>query len=155
MPLGLSFKPVCFDVPVTRQGISERPILLYPTYAIFTAVTFLSLFLLDLYIQTFASGSQPHSHHRHFIEPRPIECTTHLWAAFHNSQIDLVWAFFSRLQRAVSAQDIAFLCFQRSIRRAFQGVTPSFHSFEYQLGKSLFPRYFYLLTGSRPLKVYL
>ena len=63
--------------------------LLYPTYTVFTAAAFLLLFLLDLCIRTFASGSQPHSCHRHFIDPRPIDCTTHLWAAFHNSPLGL------------------------------------------------------------------
>ena len=59
--------------------------LLYPTYTIFMATAFLPFFLLDPYIRTFVSGCQPHSCHRHFIDPRHIGCTTHLWAAFHIS----------------------------------------------------------------------
>lgn len=26
---------------------------------------------------------------RHFIDPRPIDCTAHLWAAFHNGPLGL------------------------------------------------------------------
>ena len=53
---------------------------------------------------------------RHFIDPRPIDCTAHLWAAFHNALSDFVWTVLSRLQRAVSAWDIALPRLQRSIR---------------------------------------
>ncbi len=107
------------------------------THTTFVATAFLPFFLLDTFIRVFVSGSQPHSCHENFIDPRPIDRTIHLWTAFHNS-ILLVWAVLSRLQRAVSAQDIALLCLQRSIRLAFLGVTPSFHSSEYQLEKTLF-----------------
>ena len=57
--------------------------LLYPTYTIFMATAFLPFFLLDPCIRTFVSGCQPHSCHRHFIDPRPIDRTIHLWTAFH------------------------------------------------------------------------
>ena len=85
------------------------------THTTFVATAFLPFFLLDTFIRVFVSGSQPHSCHENFIDPRPIDRTIHLWTAFHNS-ILLVWAVLSRLQRAVSAQDIALLCLQRSIR---------------------------------------
>ena len=89
--------------------------LLNPTHTTFVAAAFLPLFLLDLYIRVFVSGSQPHPRHENFIDPRPIDRTIHLWTAFHNSVL-LVWAVLSRLQRAVSALDIALHCLQRSIR---------------------------------------
>ena len=57
--------------------------LLNPTHTTFVAAAFLPLFLLDLYIRVFVSGSQPHPRHENFIDPRPIDRTIHLWTAFH------------------------------------------------------------------------
>lgn len=68
-------------VPVTPQGISYRQILLYPTYAVFTAMAFLPYPVIDLYIRAFVSGSQPHSGHRYFIDLRP-NTPGHLWLGF-------------------------------------------------------------------------
>lgn len=89
--------------------------LLNLTHATFVTAAFLPLFLLDHFIRGFVSGSQPHSCHESFIDPRPIDRTIHLWTAFHIS-IQPVWTVLSRLQRAVSAWDIALPRLQRSIR---------------------------------------
>ncbi|TCS78871.1 hypothetical protein EDD59_11084 [Muricomes intestini] len=59
--------------------------LLNLTHTTFVATAFLPLFLLDIFIRVFVSGSQPHSCHENFIDPRPIDRTIHLWTAFHNS----------------------------------------------------------------------
>ena len=59
--------------------------LLNLTHATFVAAAFLPLFLLDHFIRGFVSGSQPHSRHESFIDPRPIDRTIHLWTAFHIS----------------------------------------------------------------------
>ena len=83
--------------------------LLYPTYTIFMATAFLPFFLLDPYIRTFVSGCQPHSCHRHFIDPRPIDRTIHLWTAFHIC----LTALFGRF-----SADFNVLC-QRRILHSF------------------------------------
>ena len=83
--------------------------LLYPTYTIFMATAFLPFFLLDPYIRTFVSGCQPHSCHRHFIDPRPIYRTIHLWTAFHIC----LTALFGRF-----SADFNVLC-QRRILHSF------------------------------------
>ena len=36
---------------------------------------------IDPYIRKFVSPSG-HSHHEYFVDPRPIDCTNHLWLAF-------------------------------------------------------------------------
>jgi hypothetical protein len=131
----LSFKPVCLATPVTPQGISYRTILLYPTYSAIAATAFLPPVLIDSYIRTFVSGYEPHSYHRHFIDPRHICRTIHLWTAFHSG----IPTLFGRL-----SADFSVLCRVREVYPspfnavsggAFQGVTLSFHSSEYQLGK--------------------
>ena len=47
--------------------------LLNLTHATFVTTAFLLLFLLDHFIRGFVSGSQPHSRHESFIDPRPID----------------------------------------------------------------------------------
>jgi len=67
------------------------------------------------------------------------------------------------LQRVLTA-DFSVLCQSRELRPvssnavsggAFQGVTPSFHSSENQLGRTLFPRRFYFHAGISPLGDYM
>ena len=53
--LRFPFKPVCWAVPVTPQGGSYSPIVLYPTHAALAAAAFLTARILDLYIQDFVS----------------------------------------------------------------------------------------------------
>jgi hypothetical protein len=119
------------------------------------AIAFLLYSVLDPYIRTFASGSQPHSNHRYFIDPRP-NTLGHLWLDFAFSRCGTVAGADSRLQRAVSVAEILHSVSSNAVSGgAFQGVTPSFHSLEYQLGKSLFSRCFYLVAGLFPRRVYM
>ena len=69
----------------------------------------------------------------------------------------------SRVRRVCSA-DFSVLCQSRRLRSAssnavsggaFQGVTPSFHSSEYQLERLLPFRHFYLFAGFLPRRVYM
>lgn len=111
----LPFLPVRLMMPfnIIRSFIATA--LLNLTHTTFVATTFLPFFLLDLYIRVFVSGSQPHPCHENFVDPRPIDRTIHLWTAFHIGKLP-VWAVLSRLQRAVSAWDIALPRLQRSLR---------------------------------------
>ena len=117
--------------PVTSQGILYASILLYPTQAALAAAAFLTARTLDPYIQEFASVStfSPYA----VINPRPIT-RVHLWLAFALPVLNRV--------RRVCTADFSVLCQSRRLRSvssnavsggAFQGVTPSFHSSEYQL----------------------
>ncbi len=83
------------DSAYNAIGYFSATTLLYPAYTIFMATAFLLFFLLDRFIRTFDSGSQPHSYHRHFIDPRPINRTVHLWTTFHAS---LFWLRLGSLQ---------------------------------------------------------
>ena len=81
MHLGVCFEPDSLTVPVTLQGISYLLILLYLTVAALAVCTFLCSKRIDPYISSFAKRFR-HSHHMHFIDPRPIGYTVHLWTAF-------------------------------------------------------------------------
>jgi hypothetical protein len=74
-----------------------------------------------------------HSHHRHFIDPRHISRTIHLWTAFH-SDIAILFGQPSADFRALS--NISRLCACEMhgavLGQAFQGVTLSFHLSKYQ-----------------------
>ena len=61
-------------------------VLLYPTHvASLRLQHFCCILGLDPYIQRFISGfASPHTHHEHFIDPRHIDSTIHLWTAFHS-----------------------------------------------------------------------
>ena len=131
--------------PVTSQGILYASILLYPTQAALAAAAFLTARTLDPYIQEFASVStfSPYA----VINPRPIT-RVHLWLAFALPVLNRV--------RRVCTADFSVLCQSRRLRSvssnavsggAFQGVTPSFHSSEYQLERLSSFRRFYLLAG--------
>ena len=107
---------------------------------------------LDLYIRDFVSITtfSPCA----VMNPRPIT-HGHLWLAFA-LPLHCCW----RIRRVCSA-DFSVLCQSGKLRslssnavsgEAFQGVTPSFHSSEYQLGKAGIPPLFpLLLPPSRPL----
>ena len=77
--LRFPFKPVCLPVPVTPQGGSYSPIVLYPTHAAFATTAFLTARIIDLYIRDFVSVStySPYA----VMTPRPIT-HGHLWLAF-------------------------------------------------------------------------
>ena len=77
MHLGVCFEPDSLTVPVTLQGISYLLILLYLTVAALAVCTFLCSKRIDPYIRSFAKRFR-HSHHMHFIDPRPIGYTVHL-----------------------------------------------------------------------------
>ena len=66
-----------------------------------------------------------HSRLGYFIDPRHIGSTVHLWTAFvaDSSAVRLLSADFTELPTIYVSVCIA----GRSIRAAFQGVTPSFH----------------------------
>ena len=112
-------------------------------------MTFLPYPVIDLYIRTFVSGYQPHSGHRRFIDPRP-NAPGHLWLGFTLSRTRARDSSRRRQPTSaccVSPESCAPGSSNAVSEGAFQGVTPSFHSSEYQLGNSLFSCRFYLLTG--------
>ena len=59
-------------------------------------------------------------------------------------------ADFSELCQSRTLQSVSSIAVSGE---AFQGVTPSFHLSKNQLGKTLFPRRFYLLSGYCPIEV--
>ena len=73
-----------------------------------------------------------HSHHRYFADPRLIGSTVHLRTDFHNSTcLDCSLQTSPSFTHNLDCVDYAY----RSIRAAFQGVTPSFHLSDYQFYK--------------------
>ena len=117
--------------------------LLYPTYTIFMATAFLPFFLLDPYIRTFVSGCQPHSCHRHFIDPRPIDRTIHLWTAFHIC----LTALFGRF-----SADFNVLC-QHRILHSFASNVVSGERFRISVREnSVFPATFTSLQAFAHIK---
>ena len=86
---------------------------------------------MDPYIRRFVRRLEYlHSNHRYFIDLRHIGYTVHRWTAF---------VTFSCLTVSLCRLRLASYCaFQQLaqhvgvLRRAFQDVTPSFHSLEYQ-----------------------
>ena len=93
-----------------------------------TACTFLCNRNIDPYIRSFARRFR-HSHHMHFIDPRPIGYTVHLWTAF--VLLSQITVSLSRLHRAFNKVDFSTLPIGVS-GKAFRGVTPSFHFLDYQ-----------------------
>lgn len=109
------------EAPVTPQGISYTPILLYLTYAVYTTAAFLTARTLDSYLRAFVSIStfSPYA----VVNPRPIT-RGHLWLAFALTFLCDRASVYSRLQRAVSVPEIALRFFQRSIRGSVSGRYP-------------------------------
>ena len=89
---------------------------------------FYALLSLDPYIRSFVRRSR-HSYHMHFIDPRPIGYTVHLWTAF--VLFTQITVSLSRLHRAFDKADFSTLPIGVS-GEAFQGVTLSFHFSDYQ-----------------------
>ena len=89
---------------------------------------FYALLSIDPYIRSFVRRSR-HSHHIHFIDPRPIGYTIHLWTAF--VLLSQITVSLSRLHRAFDK--IGFPIMPIGVSgEAFRGVTPSFHFSDYQ-----------------------
>ena len=99
-----------------------------------------------------------HSHHRYFVDPRPIT-RDHLWFAFAISMGCKSCRYSECVQPTsaccVSLRVLPTVSSNAVSGGAFRGVTPSFHSSEYQLGKTLLPRCFYLFAGRNPRRVYM
>ena len=89
---------------------------------------FYALLSLDPYIRSFVRRSR-HSYHMHFIDPRPIGYTIHLWTAF--VPLARITVSLSRLHRAFDKANFSTLPIGVS-GEAFRGVTPSFHFSDYQ-----------------------
>ncbi len=89
---------------------------------------FYALLSLDPYIRRLVRRYR-HSHHIHFIDPRPIGYTIHLWTAF--VPLARITVSLSRLHRAFDK--IGFPKMPIGVSgEAFRGVTPSFHLSDYQ-----------------------
>ena len=93
-----------------------------------TVCTFLCSRNIDPYIRSFVGRSR-HSRHIHFIDPRPIGYTVHLWTAF--VPLARITVSLSRLHRASDHSNFSKSPVGVS-GGAFQGVTLSFHSSDYQ-----------------------
>ena len=90
--------------------------------------TFLCRHRIDPYIRGFRQLSCKHSNLGYFVDLRPIGSTVHLWTAFVGlviiqQSIRLLSADFTELLTGQFSLTPA----SRSIKGAFQGVTPSFH----------------------------
>jgi len=93
--------------------------------------TFLCARHLDPYIRRFVS-SLGHSDHRHFIDPRPVGDTIHLWTAF---VVLFCQPHYGRSQpTSPSSRPLEFPHIEPVgvSEQAFLGVTPSFHLSGYQ-----------------------
>ena len=92
--------------------------------AINATSTFLCCHGIDPYIRGFRQLSCKHSNLGYFVDLRPIGSTVHLWTAFtaDSSAVRLLSVDFTELPTIYVSVYIA----GRSIRAAFQGVTPSF-----------------------------
>ena len=126
--LGVRYSPVSLIVPVTQYGISYFRFLLYRTDPHLSVRTFLYGKHLDPYIRGFRQLSCKHSNLGYLVDLRPIGSTVHLWTAF----VGLVtFQHFLRLLSAAFTElltpDVSIFGASRSIKGAFQGVTPSFH----------------------------
>ncbi len=89
---------------------------------------FYALLSLDPYIRRLVRRYR-HSYHIHFIDPRPIGYTVHLWTAF--VLLPQITVSLSRLHRAFDK--IGFPKMPIGVSgEAFRGVTPSFHLSDYQ-----------------------
>ena len=96
--------------------------------AINATSTFLCRHGIDPYIRGFRQLSCIHSNLGYLVDLRPIGSTVHLWTAF----VGLVtFQHFLRLLSAAFTElltpDVSIFGASRSIKGAFQGVTPSFH----------------------------
>ena len=90
--------------------------------------TFLCVGSIDPYIRRFVRRSR-HSRRMHFIAPRPMGYTVHLWTAF--VPLTRITVSLSRLHRAFDKANFSTLPIGVS-GEAFQGVTLSFHFSDYQ-----------------------
>lgn len=100
--------------------------------AINATSTFLCRHGIDPYIRGFRQSYFKHSDLGYFVDLRPIGSTVHLWTAFVGlviiqQSIRLLSADFTELLTGQFSLTPA----SRSIKGAFQGVTPSFHLSEY------------------------
>ena len=89
--------------------------------------TFLCRHGIDPYIRGFRQSYFKHSDLGYFVDLRPIGSSVHLWTAF----VGLVtFQHFLRLLSAAFTElltpDVSIFGASRSIKGAFQGVTPSF-----------------------------
>ena len=96
--------------------------------AINATSTFLCRHGIDPYIRGFRQSYFKHSDLGYFVDLRPIGSTVHLWTAFVGlviiqQSIRLLSADFTELLTGQFSLTPA----SRSIKGAFQGVTPSFH----------------------------
>ena len=126
--LGVRYSPVSLIVPVTQYGVSYFRFLLHRTDPQLSVHTFLYGKHLDPYIRGFRQLSCKHSNLGYFVDLRPIGSSVHLWTAF----VGLVtFQHFLRLLSAAFTElltpDVSIFGASRSIKGAFQGVTPSFH----------------------------
>lgn len=91
---------------------------------------FCGSFVLTRTFRVSSVRSTAHSHHRHFIDPRRIICTSHRWDGFLGleplGQTSADFRELSDTLRIAPQMPVAVL------GQAFQGVTPSFHLSEYQ-----------------------
>lgn len=90
--------------------------------------TFLCRHGIDPYIRGFRQSYFKHSDLGYFVDLRPIGSTVHLWTAFVGlviiqQSIRLLSADFTELLTG----QFSLTPVSRSIKGAFQGVTPSFH----------------------------
>ena len=90
--------------------------------------TFLCRHGIDPYIRGFRQSYFKHSDLGYFVDLRPIGSTVHFWTAFVGlviiqQSIRLLSADFTELLTGQFSLTPA----SRSIKGAFQGVTPSFH----------------------------
>ena len=112
----------------TARYFISRIFTLPHCHLIKTVCTFLCSRNIDPYIRSFA-GRFRHTHHMHFIDPRPIGYTVHLWTAF----VPLLQftVSLSRLHRAFDKANFSILPIG-VLGKAFQGVTPLFCFSDYQ-----------------------
>ena len=124
--------------------------------------TFLYGNYIDPYIRKFVSRLR-HSRHRHFIDPRHIGCTIHLWTAFgvwhsadsrYGRSLPPFSSVQNRLCRASDPPAFAWNA-SRSSGQAFQGVTPSFHLSDCQFSLLFFRSGLFLAPhGLTPIRVF-
>ena len=142
------------DIACNAVRYFRATILLYLTYTVYTAMTFLPFFLLDSFFRIFVSDIQSHSHRRHFIEPRPIDCAARLRAVFHSSIKPCLDS-----SQPTSTCCVGSRYYTLSPPTQYQVSVSGRYSiiplFGISVRETLFPRCFYLFAGLLPLKVYL
>jgi len=109
-------------MPLTLYGISYRLFLLYHIYPTIVVYTFLYIRFLDPYIRKFVSIFV-HSHHRYFIDTRPIATRPPLVriSSIKIYIISYVRVTLSRLQRAYNISYLAIFNAIRSISVSILG----------------------------------